>query len=98
MLTTTLKTLCIVSVSLLTAQALPISALAGSAGLSNTADRIQLAQTQGMDNRQDRRDDRQDDRGDRQDTRQDCRQGEGVAGADKRDCKQDGRQDRNSGG
>ena len=44
-----------------------------------------LADTRGMD----RRDDRQDDRGDRQD----CRQEEGVAGHDKRDCKQDVRQD-----
>jgi len=29
---------------------------------------------------------------DRRDTRQDCRQGNGAAGADKRDCKQQGRQ------
>jgi len=28
----------------------------------------------------------------RRDTRQDCRQGNGAAGADKRDCKQQGRQ------
>jgi hypothetical protein len=40
-----------------------------------------LAQTTGMDRRQDRRD-----------TRQDCRQQEGLVGADKRDCKQQRRQ------
>ena len=39
----------------------------------------EVADTRGMDNRQDRRDDRQD-----------CRQTEGV-GHDKRDCKQDAR-------
>ena len=44
---------------------------------------IILAETQGMERRQDRRDDRQD-----------CRQEEGVVGKDKRDCKQDERQDR----
>ena len=52
-----------------------------------------LAETEGMDRRQDRRDERQDDRGDRRDTRQDCRGEEGV-GKDKRDCKQEGRQER----
>ena len=40
-----------------------------------------IAQTAGMDRRQDRRD-----------TRQDCRQKNGVIGADKRHCKQQGRQ------
>jgi hypothetical protein len=40
-----------------------------------------MAQTDGMERRQDRRD-----------TRQDCRQDNGVVGADKRDCKQQGRQ------
>ena len=40
-----------------------------------------VAQTNGMDRRQDRRD-----------TRQDCRQGNGAVGADKRNCKQQGRQ------
>jgi len=50
---------------------------------------MMLAETQGMERRDDRRDDRQDDRGDRQD----CRQEEGVVGHDKRDCKQDARQD-----
>jgi hypothetical protein len=40
-----------------------------------------VAQTDGMDRRQDRRD-----------TRQDCRQENGVVGADKRNCKQQGRQ------
>jgi hypothetical protein len=42
-----------------------------------------LAQTNGMDRRQDRRGDRQD-----------CRQQAGVVGADKRNCKQEGRQTR----
>ena len=41
---------------------------------------IVLAQTNGMDRRQDRRD-----------TRQDCRSEGGLMGADKRNCKQDGR-------
>ncbi|SMP18805.1 hypothetical protein [Shimia sagamensis] len=40
----------------------------------------EVADTVGMDNRDDRRGDRQD-----------CRQVEGVAGSDKRDCKQDSR-------
>ena len=40
-----------------------------------------LAQTNGMERRQDRRD-----------TRQDCRHQNGLVGADKRDCKQQGRQ------
>jgi hypothetical protein len=43
-----------------------------------------IAQTNGMDRRQDRRGDRQD-----------CRQQEGI-GADKRNCKQQGRQTRGS--
>lgn len=55
---------------------------------------IFLAETEGMERRQDRRDDRQDNRGDRRDTRQDCRGDEGVVGKDKRDCKQEGRQER----
>ena len=40
-----------------------------------------VAQTNGMDRRQDRRA-----------TRQDCRQQNGIVGADKRGCKQEGRQ------
>lgn len=40
-----------------------------------------VAQTNGMDRRQDRRA-----------TRQDCRQQNGIIGADKRGCKQEGRQ------
>jgi hypothetical protein len=40
-----------------------------------------IAQTNGMERRQDRRD-----------TRQDCRQENGAVGADKRNCKQQGRQ------
>jgi len=55
------------------------------------AETYDVADTRGMDNRQDRRSDRQTDRDGRQDNRQDCRQSEGV-GHDKRDCKQDGRQ------
>ena len=42
-----------------------------------------IAQTNGMDRRQDRRGDRQD-----------CPQQGGVVGADKRNCKQEGRQTR----
>jgi hypothetical protein len=42
-----------------------------------------VAQTAGMNRRQDRRGDRQD-----------CRQQEGLVGADKRNCKQQGRQTR----
>ncbi|MEP2530948.1 hypothetical protein [Shimia sp.] len=49
---------------------------------------VEMAQTNGMNRRDDRRDDRQDRRG----GRQDCRQEEGAVGADKRDCKQDNRQ------
>lgn len=41
-----------------------------------------LAQTNGMERRQDRRD-----------TRQDCRSEGGLVGADKRNCKQEGRSD-----
>jgi len=44
-----------------------------------------IAQTNGMDRRQDRRGGRQD-----------CRQQAGVVGADKRSCKQEGRQQRAS--
>jgi hypothetical protein len=43
-----------------------------------------IAQTDGMERRQDRRD-----------TRQDCRQDNGVVGQDKRNCKQQGRQNNN---
>ena len=57
------------------------------------AEPLILAETEGMDRRQERRDDRQDNREDRRDTRQDCRDEEGV-GKDKRDCKQEGRQER----
>ena len=57
-----------------------------------------LAQTDGMERRDERRDDRQDDRQDRRDDRQDCREEQGVVGKDKRDCKQDGRQERNEDG
>ncbi|MEN8204984.1 MAG: hypothetical protein ABFS24_03115 [Pseudomonadota bacterium] len=50
---------------------------------------MMLADTSGMERRDDRRDDRQGDR----DDRQDCREEEGVVGKDKRDCKQDVRRD-----
>ena len=46
---------------------------------------VTIAQTNGMDRRQDRRGGRQD-----------CRQQAGVVGADKRNCKQEGRQQRAS--
>ena len=49
---------------------------------------MMLADTRGMDRRDDRQDAVQDNQGDRED----CRQEEG-AGHDKRDCKQDERQD-----
>ena len=42
------------------------------------AEPLILAETEGMDRRQERRDDRQDNREDRRDTRQDCRDEEGV--------------------
>ncbi len=58
---------------------------------------VQLAQTQGMERRNDRRGGRQDNRGDRRGDRQDCRQDEGAVGKDKRNCKQDGRQERREG-
>ncbi len=51
---------------------------------------MMLADTRGMDNRDDRQDDRQDGRQNNQGDREDCRQEEG-AGHDKRDCKQDER-------
>jgi hypothetical protein len=52
-------------------------------GKASTDGSFTLAQTNGMDRRQDRRGDRQD-----------CRQQAGVVGADKRNCKQEGRQTR----
>ena len=70
----------------------PIVQAADSVTQPNSAAPLILAETAGMDNRDDRRDDRQGDRGERDDNRQDCRQEEG-AGKDKRDCKQDGRSD-----
>lgn len=59
---------------------------------------FEMAQTAGMQRRQDRRSDRMDDRQDRRGDRQDCRASEGLVGADKRDCKQDERQQRNLNG
>jgi hypothetical protein len=52
---------------------------------ASTVGSFTLAQTNGMDRRQDRRGGRQD-----------CRQQAGVVGADKRNCKQEGRQQRAS--
>lgn len=51
-----------------------------------------LADTRGMERRDDRRDDRIDIVPDRGDV-YDCRQEEGYVGHDKRDCKQDARHD-----
>jgi hypothetical protein len=51
--------------------------------IANWATSAAVAQTAGMNRRQDRRGDRQD-----------CRQQEGLVGADKRNCKQQGRQTR----
>ena len=73
-----------------TAVAFVLTAAMASAAVSPTpatdapqafaVETFEVADTRGMDNRQDRRGDRQD-----------CRQSEG-AGHDKRDCKQDNRQ------
>jgi len=52
---------------------------------ASTDSSFTIAQTNGMDRRQDRRGGRQD-----------CRQEGGLAGADKRNCKQEGRQQRAS--
>ena len=86
--------------SFLIATSVSLSIMAPVASNTANATPLLVAQTQGMDNRQDRRDDRQDNRDDRQDDRQDnrddrqdCRQEEGVAGQDKRECKQEERQD-----
>lgn len=78
--------------------AIGVALAAGTAGvhLAGAKNGFSVAQTQGMNNRQDRRQDRQGDRTDRRDDRQDCRQEEGVVGSDKRDCKQEERQERNS--
>ena len=54
-------------------------------------ERIELAQTQTKQNRDERQEGRQGTRDERQNTRDDCRDVEGVAGKDKRDCKQEGR-------
>ena len=61
-----------------------VMAAAGTTQVGTEAP-LMLAETQGMERRQDRRD-----------SRQDCRQEEGVVGGDKRDCKQDRRDDRGS--
>lgn len=56
-------------------------------GITQTdAEPLILAETQGMERRQDRREDRRD-----------CRQEEGLVGKDKRDCKQEDRQERHEG-
>lgn len=62
----------------------PISAKGETANVMNEAPAdasFIIAQTNGMERRQDRRD-----------TRQDCRQDNGAVGQDKRNCKQQGRQ------
>ncbi|WP_299356018.1 hypothetical protein [uncultured Shimia sp.] len=64
--------------SMATASTAPMSGM--DAPVASTSTSYDVADTRGMDNRQDRRDDRQD-----------CRQSEGAAGHDKRDCKQDNR-------
>lgn len=84
----------------ITATATALLGLGAIASVQAASDTVQsgieaplvLADTSGMDRRQDNRDGRQDNRGDRSDTRQDCRGEEGV-GKDKRDCKQEGRQE-----
>ena len=48
-----------------------------------------LAETDGMERRDERGDDRKEDR----DVKQDCRDEEGVVGDDKRDCKKEGGSD-----
>ncbi|UWQ91136.1 hypothetical protein K3727_03585 [Rhodobacteraceae bacterium M382] len=64
--------------SLASASTAPMPVL--DTGMMPASSSYEVADTRGMDNRQDRRGDRQD-----------CRQSEG-AGHDKRDCKQDARQ------
>ena len=66
------------------------------ASMTAAKEGFSIAQTQGMNKRQDRRQDRQGDRQDRRGDRQDCRQEEGAVGKDKRDCKQEERQERNN--
>ena len=70
----------VVALSAPLALAYPITHAAPGPVEPVVSESYELAGTVGMDRRQDRRD-----------TRQDCRQGEGLAGADKRDCKQDSR-------
>ena len=82
-----------------TALTVASAAMAGNpAPAASHGESFELAQTVGMDRRQDRRGDRQSDRTDRRGDRQDCRGGEGLVGKDKRDCKQMGRQGRNLNG
>lgn len=70
----------VVALSAPLAFAYPAADAAVGGGAPIASESYQVADTAGMDRRQDRRD-----------TRQDCRQTEGAAGADKRDCKQDSR-------
>ena len=82
-----------------TALTVASAAFAGNtAPVASQGESFELAQTIGMDRRQNRRGDRQDDRQDRRYDRQDCRSSEGLVGKDKRDCKQMGRQGRNLNG
>lgn len=71
--------------------------------ISSSFEGMMLADTIGMDHRQERRQDNRQERredydvvdnmDDRHEGRQDCRQEEGIVGHDKRDCKQEARQD-----
>lgn len=67
--------------------AVSVYAVSGlQAGFSAEAsEEIVVAQTSGMERRDDRQGGREEDRADRQD----CRQAEGVVGSDKRECKRD---------
>ncbi|SHK45364.1 hypothetical protein SAMN05444000_13021 [Shimia gijangensis] len=64
--------------SMATASTAPVSVMDAPAASASTS--YDVADTRGMDRRQDRRDDRQG-----------CRGANGLVGKDKRDCKQDNR-------
>ncbi len=83
-MTSTFKTTIFSAVAAAMFLTLPVAVQADTVPVDGS---YEVAQTNGMDRRDDRRDDRQDRRGDRQD----CRSVEGAVGADKRDCKQDSR-------
>ncbi len=79
-MTSTFKTTIFSAVAAAMFLTLPVAVQADTVPVDGS---YEVAQTNGMD----RRDDRQDRRGDRQD----CHSVEGAVGADKRDCKQDSR-------